>query len=153
MTLADDLLERRFDLNVDSMVAGDVRDLLIKTRAIRRRTAGDEDPCAVAGELARDASANALRGAGHDRDSTVQSRLEWRHSSQSLVSHKTTKTQKREESINFALLQSQVAQPLRAGAAGDDLRSAFHHNSEASRVARFDRPDIFQVDEMRSMDA
>src|SRR5437879_3178447 len=135
------------------MVAADAGDVLIETRVIRRRTAGDEDPFAVAGELARDASANALRGADHDRDPTVPSRLERRHSSQSLVSHKTTTTQNHEEFINFALLQSQVAQPLRAGAARDNLRSAFHHHSQATRVARFDRDDIFQVDEVRSMDA
>jgi len=53
------------------MVAADADDLLIETRVIRRRTAGDEDPCAVASELACDAATNALRGAGHDRDSTV----------------------------------------------------------------------------------
>src|SRR5207302_963194 len=71
VAFADDQIERRFDLSVEAMVAADARDPLIETLVIRRRTAGDEDPCAVTGELARDASANALRGAGHDRDSTV----------------------------------------------------------------------------------
>src|SRR5262249_9624485 len=48
--------------------------------------------------------------------------------------------------------ESQAAQPFRTRSAGDDPCAALHHHLDAARVVRFDRGDIFEVNQMRSVD-
>ena len=71
VAVANDQIERRFHLDVESMVAADARDPFIERVVIRRRTARDEDPRALSSELARDTSSNAFGRSGHDCDPIV----------------------------------------------------------------------------------
>src|SRR5207253_2306863 len=70
--LAEDAIERRLDVGVDSMVASNARDPLVDWLVIGRRSARDEDPRALSSELARDPSADALGRSRHDGDPTVK---------------------------------------------------------------------------------